>query len=86
MCSMDSGSAQTLMQIHLVEARCQARYDWRLQYEAAGPGRRGQWARRLLCRLGNWLVAMGEHLEQMAPAQPSYQQNRAREDSQAVRG
>jgi hypothetical protein len=83
---MDSGSAQALMQIYQVESQCQARYGWQLQFEAAGPGQRGRTARQLLCRLGNWLVALGERLEQMAPAQPSYQANHARKGSQPARG
>ena len=86
MSNMDWGPAQALMQIHQVEARCQAHYDWQRQYEIAGPGRQARWSRQLLCRLGSWLVAMGERLEQMAPAQPSYRQNHARESSQAARG
>jgi hypothetical protein len=83
---MDWGPAQALMQIHQVEAQRGLRYDWQRQYEAAGPRRRAHWGRKLLCRLGQWLVAVGERLEQMAPAQPAYQTNHARESSQLARG
>ena len=86
MSNMDWGPAQALMQIHQVKARRGSRYDWQRQYEAAGPRRRARWGRLLLCHLGNWLVAVGERLERMAPAQPSYQQNHVRESSQAARG
>ena len=84
MSNMDSGPAQALLQIHQVEAQCQGHYDW--QYGIAGPQRRVLRGRQLLCRLGVWLVAVGERLEQMAPAQPSYQQNHGREGSQPAQG